>query len=71
METAFDLEYTVGLKDGRRKFGLVLSKKSEDDQVFWRFVPTNNIKDYSRSKNKALIEMIPDSMVSFVDCYTY
>lgn len=71
IESSSGIEYTVGLVDGRRKYGVVLRKKKEDDQVFWQFVPMNRVKDYARSKDISLVEMIPDSMVSFIDCYSY
>lgn len=71
MKTSLDIEYTVGLVDGRRKYGVILRRKKENDQVFWQFVPMNRVKDYSRSKDISLVEMIPDSMVAFIDCYSY
>ena len=71
MIDTIEIEYTVGLKDGRRKYGLVLRRKSQDGQVVWQFVPNNHVADYSRSKDLKLVEMIPDSMVSFIDCYSY
>jgi hypothetical protein len=71
IENSAGIEYTVGLVDGRRKYGLVLRRKTENDQVIWQFVPMNRVKDYSRSKDITLVEMIPDSMVSFIDCYSY
>lgn len=71
MKTSLDIEYTVGLVDGRRKYGVILRRKKENDQVFWQFVPMNRVNDYSRSKDISLVEMIPDSMVAFIDCYSY
>lgn len=71
MSDRLDIEYTVGLKDGRIKYGTMLKKnRTEDEQVFWHFVPTNHVRDYIKSKDLNLVELIPDNMVSFVDCYS-
>lgn len=67
----FQLEYTVGLNDGRRKYGMVIRRDNQLGQFVWQFVPNNHIVDYNKSKNPELVELIPDSMVAFIDCYTY
>lgn len=59
------IEYT----NGRVKCGVIIDYMEQDRMEIsnWKFVPFNNLGNYERTENPALIETIDESAVVSID----
>ncbi len=57
----------IALKNGQTKYGLLLNREIHQENESWNFIDYSNIKSYSKTKNKLLIEVFEKSEIKFID----
>lgn len=65
----FAIDASITLKNGTKKYGMVIGRQSDTEIPFWKFVSNNHVKDYGKTKHTDLVEEIPEYMVAYIDSY--
>lgn len=65
------IEVKIFMKDGQRKFGILLDGLNvfESKVEAFKFVCNSKIQNYANTANSSLIEMLPFSEVKVVETY--
>lgn len=67
--TEHSADVAITMKNGTRKYGIVIGRDSNSEIPHWKFVSNNHIKDFGQTKQVDLIEEIPEYMVAYIDQY--
>ncbi len=57
----------VALKNGQTKYGLLLTREIEIEKEAWSFIDYSNIKQYAKTKNQSLVEILKRTDIKFID----
>lgn len=57
----------IALKNGQTKYGLLLGRSHKQENEIWNFVDYANIKSYSHTKDKSLIENYAKEDIRYID----
>jgi len=65
------IEVKIFMKDGQRKFGLLLNGLGnlESNEKVFKFICNSQLQNYTITSNTSLIEMLPLSEIKVVETY--
>ena len=66
---SFATEESITLKNGTRKYGMVLGRESSAEIPYWKFVSNNHLREFRNSGQSTLVERIPEYLIAYIDRY--
>jgi hypothetical protein len=58
------IEVVIYLKNGKRKYGMILENSISD---VYHFISNADYKLFSKTKNEAYVEIVPETLIETID----